>query len=129
MMESRMSTSSINSSSVLQEDQPPAVRLPMETENSNDELDNADQPAAEESDDIPLIPTTTGRTAALPSMTQTHPSYRADVQGLRGVLVVAVTLFHMNVPPFVSGYLAVDVFYVISGYGATFVFVHGMRPH
>ncbi len=42
--------------------------------------------------------------------------YRADVDGLRALAVVAVILFHAGVPGLHGGYVGVDVFFVISGY-------------
>ena len=41
---------------------------------------------------------------------------RADIQTLRGVSVLAVVVFHLTPVRFPSGYLGVDVFFVISGY-------------
>src|SRR5262249_27846058 len=43
-------------------------------------------------------------------------SYRADIDGLRAICVLAVILFHAKVPGFRGGYVGVDVFFVISGY-------------
>lgn len=42
--------------------------------------------------------------------------YRKDIQILRGVAVLQVVLFHLGVPGFASGFLGVDVFFVVSGY-------------
>lgn len=42
------------------------------------------------------------------------PPYRADIDGLRALAVIAVLLFHIGWLP--NGYLGVDVFFVISGY-------------
>ena len=45
-----------------------------------------------------------------------HASYRADVDGLRAVAVLAVVLYHLGVGGVSGGYVGVDVFFVISGY-------------
>lgn len=42
--------------------------------------------------------------------------FRDDINGLRALAVVAVVLFHYEVPGFGGGYVGVDVFFVISGY-------------
>lgn len=42
--------------------------------------------------------------------------YSAELDGLRGVAVVVVVLFHLGVPGFAGGWLGVDAFFVISGY-------------
>ena len=43
-------------------------------------------------------------------------NYRADIQVLRGVAVVLVVLFHLGFSSIKSGFLGVDVFFVISGF-------------
>lgn len=45
--------------------------------------------------------------------------FRADIQCLRGLSVLAVVLFHLRENLFPGGYLGVDVFFVISGYVIT----------
>jgi peptidoglycan/LPS O-acetylase OafA/YrhL len=42
--------------------------------------------------------------------------YRKDIQILRGLSVLLVVLFHLEIASFKSGFLGVDVFFVISGY-------------
>ena len=42
--------------------------------------------------------------------------FRQDIEGLRAVAVLAVVLFHADVPGVGGGYVGVDVFFVISGF-------------
>ena len=42
--------------------------------------------------------------------------FRADIEGLRAVAVVAVVLFHAGLPGVTGGYVGVDVFFVLSGF-------------
>ncbi|WP_256371714.1 acyltransferase family protein [Pseudarthrobacter sp. NamE5] len=43
-------------------------------------------------------------------------SFRGDIQGLRTVAIVAVFLYHLDLPFIPGGFVGVDVFFVISGY-------------
>lgn len=47
--------------------------------------------------------------------------FRPDLEGLRGIAVILVVLYHAGVPGMRAGSLGVDVFYVLSGYLITAV--------
>lgn len=42
--------------------------------------------------------------------------HRTDIDGLRAIAILAITLFHINPKVFKGGFIGVDVFFVISGY-------------
>lgn len=50
--------------------------------------------------------------------------YRPEIDGLRAIAVIAVILNHLNPGLFRSGYLGVDIFFVISGYVITKSILH-----
>lgn len=46
----------------------------------------------------------------------THPKYRADIDGLRAIAILSVVGFHTFPNWFKSGFIGVDIFFVISGF-------------
>src|SRR5690349_4080845 len=52
----------------------------------------------------------------LAPQTAAAKSFRPDIEGLRAVAVLAVVLFHADLPGLGGGFVGVDVFFVISGF-------------
>lgn len=62
-------------------------------------------------------------------MKQSSPPtpFRTDINGLRAYAVIAVLLFHFQIPGFSAGFLGVDIFFVISGFLMTAIIVKGLE--
>lgn len=53
--------------------------------------------------------------------------YREDINGIRAWAIIAVLLFHFQLPGFDAGFLGVDIFFVISGFLMTAIIVKGLE--
>lgn len=54
-------------------------------------------------------------------------AYREDINGLRAWAVIAVLLFHFQLPGLGAGFMGVDIFFVISGFLMTAIIVKGLE--
>lgn len=53
--------------------------------------------------------------------------FRRDINALRALAVSLVILFHFKVPGFDSGFIGVDIFFVISGFLMTSIILSGFE--
>ncbi|MFN1150122.1 acyltransferase family protein [Serratia liquefaciens] len=53
--------------------------------------------------------------------------YRSDIDGLRALAVIIVILFHAGIGGFNSGFIGVDIFFVISGYLICNIMLSGIK--
>jgi len=56
-------------------------------------------------------------------MSAERPTFRPDIEGLRGIAILLVVLFHAGVSAVDGGFVGVDVFFVLSGYFITGILI------
>ncbi|TMG78516.1 MAG: acyltransferase, partial [Betaproteobacteria bacterium] len=60
-------------------------------------------------------------------MSAERPAFRPELEGLRGVAILLVVLFHAGVGAFGGGFVGVDVFFVLSGFFITGLLVRELE--
>lgn len=60
-------------------------------------------------------------------MTNPHLAYRADIDGLRAIAILAIVVFHAFPEALPGGFVGVDIFFVISGYLISGILLRGME--
>ncbi len=58
-------------------------------------------------------------TKAAPAGGSAHKEFRPDIEGLRALTLVAILLFHADVPGVSGGFVGPDIFFIISGFVIT----------
>lgn len=66
--------------------------------------------------DVAATPRSGGTVSAAAAEPVKAAGYRADIDGLRTVAVLAVVIFHLGTSVLTGGFVGVDIFFVISGY-------------
>ena len=56
-----------------------------------------------------------------------NTEYRSDINGLRGLAVLVVVLYHAFPNIFTGGFVGVDIFFVISGYLITRIILRDIK--
>lgn len=67
--------------------------------------------------------------APAPAKGVDRSAFRADIEGMRAIAVIAVMAWHAGLPWVRGGFVGVDIFFVISGFLMTSVLLRDMQAH
>jgi peptidoglycan/LPS O-acetylase OafA/YrhL len=76
-----------------------------------------------------LLPSSTEGDSPVTPQARQSGGFRADLEGLRGVAILLVLLFHAGIPGFAGGFVGVDVFFVLSGFLITGLLLREREQH